>query len=140
MSQRIHRETTFSSAKKLEGAEEAVEKLRKLGEGVLRAAKIELALGSGNIVQDAKKRCPVRTGKLRDSIKAEDIASGAVYEFSANAVNEKGINYAQFVEFDPRIAHPFLYPAIRANVRRIKKNIKSAIKGAAAGRYVHSSN
>jgi len=139
LSSRVHRETTFSSGKKMVGAEEASRKLRELGENVLNAAKFELALGANDIVQSAKNRCPVKTGKLRDSIKAEDVADGAVYDFSANATNEKGVAYGKFVEFDPKIARPFLYPSIRANIRPIKRNIKSAIQDALRQRYGYHS-
>ena len=124
-----HRESEFSRGKKLEGAEEAANTLRTLGENVLAAAEIALAFGANDIVADAKSRCPVKTGKLRDSIKTDEVADGIAYDFSANAKNDKGIAYGQFVEFSPR-GKPFLYPAIQANVKSIKQNIKSAVQEA----------
>lgn len=137
-SRRIHRESEFSRGKKIIGAETAAMKLRALGEDVLIAAEIELAIGADNIVQEAKRRCSVKTGKLRDSIKATEVADGAAYDFSANARNESGIAYGQFVEFSPKINRPFLYPAIRANVKFIKQNIKLAVQEALRNRYGHS--
>lgn len=129
-SRRIHRETEFSSSKKVAGAEAAVQKLEALGEDILMAAKVELGLGVDQVTQNAKSRCPVQTGKLRDSIKARDIADGAVYDILADAKNDKGIAYGQFVEFSPKINRPFLYPAIQANRKTIKENIKQAVQEA----------
>lgn len=134
-SRRVHKESEFKRGKSLVKAEMAEAALRRLGEDVLMAAKIELAIGADNIVQDAKRRCPVKTGKLRDSIKAEDISDGVVYEFSANATNKQGIAYGQFVEFDPTINRPFLYPAIRAHKKIIKQNIKIAVQEALRKKY-----
>ena len=72
----------------------------------------------------------MRTGELRDSIRAVDVANGAAYEISANAKNAQGIAYGQFVEFSPKINRPFLYPAIEANIRFVKEDIKAAIREA----------
>ncbi len=114
----------------IDGVENAVRNLRALGEDVLFAAELALADGADMIVADAKMRCPVKTGELRDSIKAVDIANGAAYQISADARNEQGIPYGQFVEFDPRINRPFLYPAIDANIKFIRNDIKLAIQDA----------
>lgn len=114
----------------ISGVDEAVRKLREKGEHVLAAAKSALKDGVDLIVSDAKSRCPVDTGKLRDSIKAVDVAQGAAYELSANAKNQKGISYGQFVEFSPKINRPFLYPAIDANIGYVRENIKQAIQDA----------
>lgn len=134
---RVHKESEFARGKKLLKAEIAAKKLQMLGEDILAAAETELAIGADNIVQDAKRRCPVKTGKLRDSIKATELEGGIAYEFSANATNENGIAYGQFVEFSPKINQPFLYPAIRANVKFIRKNIKTAIQEALRNKYGH---
>ena len=103
----------------ISGVDEAVRKLREKGEHVLAAAKSALKDGVDLVVSDAKSRCPVRTGKLKNSIKA-----------SANATNPKGIAYGQFVEFDPRINRPFLYPAVYAHIREMRANIRQAIQNA----------
>lgn len=126
---RRHNEKTFRRGN-ISGVDEAVRRLEELGEDVLFAAELALAEGVDLIVQDAKRRVPVKTGKLRESITARDIKDGAAYELSADATNDKGIAYGQFVEFDPKINKPFLYPAIAANIRWIKKDIKAAIQEA----------
>lgn len=129
---RRHRESTFARGN-TRGIEEAVRNLRAMGEHVLQAAKSALKDGADMIVADAKSRCPVDTGKLRDSIKATSLEDGAVYLLSANAKNEYGVAYGQFVEFDPRIARPFLYPAVDANINNVRSNVKQAIQDAIRG-------
>ena len=130
MARRRHNERTFRRGK-ITNSDMVVERLMELGEDVVMAAKIALAEGVESIVFDAKTRVPVRTGKLRNSIKAMDKnGDGTVYTLTADATNKKGIAYGQFVEFDPRINRPFLYPAIEANIRRLKRNIRQAVKDA----------
>ena len=130
MARRIHNERTFRRGGSLEGVNAAVEKLRRQGDEVLFAAKSALRDGVDLIVTDAKSRCPVHTGKLQKSIKAVDVANGAAYDITADAQNDNGVAYGQFVEFSPRINKPFLYPAIEANVGAVKQNIRQAIQGA----------
>lgn len=129
MARRRHNERNFHRGGSLEGVNAAVARLRAKGEDVLLAAKLALKDGVDLIIADAKSRCPVRTGKLRDSIKAVDVASGAAYELTADAKNENGVAYGQFVEFSPK-GHPFLYPAIDTNIGAVKQDIRQAIQGA----------
>lgn len=112
----------------------AVKKIRALGENVLAAAKEALKEGADLVVDDAKTRCPVDTGKLRDSIQANAKRGGAAYTISANAETDKGVAYGQFVEFDPRINKPFLYPALYANSAEVHEKIADAIRRATRGR------
>lgn len=130
MGRRRHNESTFRRGADLEGVNAAVARLRAKGEDVLLAAKLALRDGVDLIIADAKSRCPVRTGKLKNSIKAIDVASGAAYEITADAQNSNGIAYGQFVEFSPKINKPFLYPAIEANIGTVREGIKQAIQGA----------
>ena len=130
-SRRRHNESSFGRGyANIAGVSEAVRNLRMKGEHVLTAAKQALKEGADMIVQDAKSRCPVKTGALKNSITAKSLEDGAAYELSADAKNKRGIAYGQFVEFDPRIAHPFLYPALDANVDRVKQRVGNAIQTA----------
>ena len=106
--------------------------LREMGEHVLSAAKAELKKGADKVVADAKSLCPVRTGKLRDSIKAEPNKDGSVYVISANAQNN-GVYYGAIVEFSPKINKPFLYPAMEQNRQQIYDNVSAAISRAVRG-------
>ena len=113
---------------------QTVKRLREIGKHVLQAAKSALKEGADLVVQDAKSRCPVKTGKLHDSIKAIPRQNDSVYEIEANARNDNGIPYGQFVEFDPKINNPFLYPAMDANSNEIRNKIQEAIGNAIGGK------
>lgn len=104
--------------------------LKEIGDHVVQAAKDALREGADILVQDAKSRCPVKTGKLRDSIMAIPKKGGAAYQISANATNEKGFAYGASVEFDPKINKPFMYPAMDANRNAIYENVKDSISNA----------
>lgn len=131
-----------------------MKELREMGAHVVQAAKDALRQGAETIVQDAKSRCPVKTGKLRDSIHAVSKKGGAEYALVADAVttvkkrlrnidgtvmtDSKGmpvtesmeLYYGQIVEFSPEINHPFLYPAMEAHSKEIMDNVKDAISAA----------
>ena len=107
-----------------------VRRLREQGEHVVAAAKNALKEGVDQVVVDAKSRVRVDTGRLKESIKAVDVADGAAYEIEANARNPKDhIVYGQFEEFAPW-GHPFLMPALEAHTNGIIANIKQAIEDA----------
>ena len=111
--------------------------LREVGEHVLTAAKAELKKGAEIIVADAKSRCPVKTGRLKESIKAESNRDGSVYWITANASVEEPKSptgrffYGAVVEFSPKINKPFLYPALDAHRQEIYNSIDAAISKAA---------
>ena len=104
-------------------------------EDIIEAAKRELAKGVMRVVADAKSRCPVDTGELRRSIKAESNDDESMFYISANAYkrtkNPQSLTgkfyYGAVVEFSPKINKPFLYPALEANYGRIMSNIRAAI-------------
>lgn len=104
--------------------------LREIGEHVVDAAKAALKDGADMVAADAKNRCPVKTGKLRDSIKAVPNRDGSVYEIEANAQNN-GVYYGAIVEFSPKINKPFLYPAMDANRQTVYELVSAAITNAA---------
>lgn len=104
--------------------------LTELGEEVLQAAKDALKAGADTIVKDAKTRVPVKTGKLKDSIKAVAKREGTVYEIEANATDKNGFPYGQIVEFSPKINRPFLYPAFDENYNAVRESIIKAIQAA----------
>ena len=135
-SRRAHyRATGFSrGGKGWVGLSQTIKELREIGEHVVEAAKAALKEGADMVVADAKSRCPVKTGKLRDSIKAVPNREGSVYEIEANAQNEGayyGVYYGQFVEFSPKINKPFLYPAMDANRQAVYELVSAAITNAA---------
>lgn len=100
-----------------------------MGEHVEQAAKQALRAGAYKVVADAKSKVPVRTGNLKNSIKAVPNRDGSAYRISANA-KKNGVAYGQFVEFSPKINKPFLYPALNENRAQIRENIKTAAQNA----------
>lgn len=115
-----------------------IAELRAIGEHVVEAAKIELKKGVDTVLADAKARCPVKTGRLRDSIKAEANKDGTVYWLSANASTESPKSptgrfyYGAAVEFSPKINKPFMYPALDTHRQEIWDNVANAIQRAAS--------
>ena len=113
------------------GLPETMRRLREMGDHVVQAAKNALKQGADEVVADAKNRCPVRTGALKNSIRAEPNRDGTVYKIVADAEKD-GFCYGQIVEFSPKEGYrPFLYPALEANYGRIQANIRAAIRQAA---------
>lgn len=124
----------FSRGKKRMSINRTVESLREMGEHVVQAAKLALAYGADIVVADAKSRCLVKTGELRDSIHAEEKDDGASYIISANAFKTdrygRKFYYGQAVEFDPAIGKPFMYPAMDAHINEIYSEVKESINEA----------
>lgn len=120
----------------------AVEELRQKGDHVLIAAKEALKNGAEIIANDIKSRVPVRTGRLKESIKSESRQDGAIYEFSANARNPKdNFLYGPVVEFSEwhkrkgkrikkKKKQAFMYPAFDAHAGEVNKMIENAINEA----------
>lgn len=102
--------------------------LKERGDKAVKTAAAEVIRQAEIIRDDAKSRCPVRTGALRDSIEVQKYNQGLFCRISADARNKDGIAYGQFVEFDPRIAHPFMYPAFDAHAQEAKESIAEAIR------------
>lgn len=107
--------------------------IREYGEACVEAAKTELKKGVNEVLADAKSRCPVLTGKLRDSIKAEPNKDGSFYRVTADAFTESPKSpggkyyYSIAVEFSPKINKPFMYPALDAHRQEIYDNVRAAI-------------
>lgn len=112
---------------------------RTFGYAVTEKAKQVLAAGADAVVTDAKANCPIDhdgnnanySGALRDSITATPNRDGTRIKITAGATNSKtGVPYGQYVEFDPRIKHPFMYPAMDAHRAQLKEGIIEAIREA----------
>ena len=110
-------------------SKQTLENLREMGGHVAEASKRALRRGAYTVAADAKSRVPVKTGKLRDSIKVTANGDGTRYKVSAEAKN-KGYLYGKVVEFSPKINKPFLYPALENNRQQIREEIKEAARQA----------
>ena len=107
---------------------------KELGADVEEAAKQALEEGAEIIVNDAKSRVAVDTGKLRDSIHFKKLNKGIKIRIVADAykMDSKGrkIYYGNLVEFSPRINKPFMYPAMDGKRAEVKQKIIDAIREA----------
>ena len=119
-----------------------------MADAMINAAKRELAKGVIRVVADAKSRCPVDTGELRRSIKAESNDDESMFYISANAYrrtkNPQSLTgkfyYGAVVEFSPKINKPFLYPALLAHENEIRQNIRNAVLRVSGSRFRISGN
>lgn len=79
---------------------------------------------------DAKSNCPTKTGRLKESIKADITKTGK----KATLRLYSTVDYAPYVEYgtSKMAARPFLKPAFNQNknkvVRKIRNNIKKVVK------------
>ena len=122
------------------GAAEVSRILRDVGAQAVEAAKAETKRQAEIIAADARTRCPVDTGALRDSITVTPSRDGLICRISANARNSKGkrwpnFAYGQVVEFAPpdKGGKPFLYPAFDAHRDAAMSAIYDAVQRAIRG-------
>jgi HK97 gp10 family phage protein len=110
----------------VEGSEKVVANLKKV-QNTARNRLEQGLLNSALIVErDAKKKAPVDTGRLRDSITHEtDFGSG-----DPSVTVGTNVEYAPYVEFgsSKAAAQPFLYPALTENKSKILKEIAKALR------------
>lgn len=110
-------------------AETVSELLKIMGEQASKAARKALSEGADMVVNEARERCPVRTGELRDSIHKEAKKQGQKVDVVADA-EHGGVYYGRLVEFSPRINRPFLYPAMDAKRQAVREHIAEAVREA----------
>lgn len=113
------------------GAKGVMTKILKKTVEVDRNMKKELPRSvmyvASQILRDAKKMAPVRTGALRRSGRIEGpvVKSGQVRVTVAFGGKGSGVDYAPFVEFGrqsraPMMPRPYLRPAIRKNQKALR--------------------
>jgi len=108
----------------VEGLPELREKLNRLDDGMKRNVQDAMRFEAEVMKDTARARCPVRTGRLRDSIfaKVEDwmVKLGAVAP------------YAVYQEFGTRYIQPrrFLSNAVELHVQSLINRINQAIRQA----------
>ncbi|WP_143272182.1 HK97-gp10 family putative phage morphogenesis protein [Anaerovibrio sp. JC8] len=107
--------------------------LEALGENIQSSVKSTLKDCGEMLVNEAKSRCPVDTGRLRDSIHMEAKAKGTKIQVVADATDNEGRAYGKIVEFSPLINRPFLYPALDALRSEIKDKLIQAVRDGLKG-------
>ena len=104
--------------------------LQDYGKQVAAAAKKALADEAEIIANDAKSRCPVKTGNLKESIHTVPNKSGTRVSIVVDATDNDGVPYGKVVEYSPKIQKPFVYPALDAHKDEIAGKVADAIKKA----------
>ena len=102
--------------------------LKQIGEKVSKTTKEALKECAEMLTNEAKTRCPVDSGRLRDSIHAEKRKGGTKYQIVADAKDDQGRFYGRVVEYSPKINRPFMYPAMDALKEQIKEKLINAVR------------
>ena len=107
---------------KIEGTEELNAKFKQAFEKDLKATERAVYLATLKAEAEAKKICPVDTGRLRSSITHK--VEGLLGEVGTN------VHYAPYVEFGTRKmkAQPYLKPGGEEGVEYLKKKIEEILK------------
>ena len=107
---------------KIEGLGTIVNNLRRIGLGMTTIASDQALISAADeVVKDAKRLLPTRTGALKRAISRTDprmTKTGARTIFVG--VKRPQSRYAHFVEFGTvhHVEHPYLRPALDSNSRR----------------------
>lgn len=94
---------------------------------VKKAAIESLEISAQAVVQNAKEKAPVKSGRLRDNISIQKKQS------DITAITVKvGVSYAGSIEFGTitQPAQPFLFPAFEEERDNIRQTFKGKIKKA----------
>lgn len=102
--------------------------LNDFNDRVVQAAKEGLRDNADLLVEEAKNRCPVDTGRLKNSIHAEVVGNGFKVRVVADATNDRGFFYAPIVEYSPKINKPFMYPALDAKRQEMHDHLIDKIR------------
>lgn len=106
------------------GLDKALAKIDRYDAEVARKVKQAVAGSALNLQRGAKKRCPVDTGTLRNSIVVD------FYQDKLTAEVEARMPYAPFVEHGTRFmrAQPFMFPAWEEERPKFEDAIREAVK------------
>lgn len=102
--------------------------LQQYGERAAETAKEALKDNGDLLVEEARSRVPVLTGRLRDSIRAIPNSDGSRLKVVADAKDKNGTPYGAIVEYSPVINKPFLYPAFYARRSEMVEHVKEKLR------------
>lgn len=136
----------FASVR-LEGAQDVIRALQNLGDEAIQGRLREaIKTGAEIVAEDAKGRVPVRTGRLKASIKTRipkkgltakveaDYPAGGKVRKTRTKKQKAGSReyYAFAVEYGTRkmAAQPFMAPALAAKAPRVMQKIEAALEEA----------
>lgn len=104
--------------------------LQQYGERAAQAARESLLENGETVAEEAKSRCPVETGRLRESIHVEPKGANRV-RIVADAKAEDGYAYGGIIEYGPN-GTPFMRPALVAKREELKQHTIDKIRAALA--------
>lgn len=113
-----------------EGAAAAGERLEDVAEAIRQNLAAAVASEAEALQAEARRRCPVETGRLRDSIRAGVRTQNADVDASVGS----NLDYAKHLELGTlsRPPAPYLAPALKARkgalIESVRKAIHSALK------------
>lgn len=114
----------------LEGAEEVIELLNQIGDAASDVLATAARAGGDIALTDARRRCPVDTGKLKASLHLEKGKSKKprVHQIVEIKPGKKEY-YGTFVELGTKRqpAQPFMRPAVNENKSRIGEAVNQAV-------------
>lgn len=112
----------------IEGADEVVKMLADMGQSAEDVLQSAAEAGGKIALDDAKMRCPVDTGRLKNSLYLEKLKKSPGKADVKVSIG-KNEYYGVFVELgtSKSEAKPFLRPAVDENKDRIAKAINEAV-------------
>jgi len=115
----------------VEGAEEVIQMLKDMGKAAEEVLEQAADAGGRLALLEAKRRCPVRTGRLKESL---HLQNGKKTEIKADVKIQPGKKeyYGTFVELGTKRmpARPFMRPAVDENKERISEAVTKEVSRA----------
>ncbi|WP_026486811.1 HK97-gp10 family putative phage morphogenesis protein [Caldanaerobius polysaccharolyticus] len=115
---------------KFEGMDELLRKVEELGKKGSRIENTALKTAGEYLAEEMKKEAPVRTGELRDSIKASNAKTKQGQKYVEVGPDETTNWRAKFIEFGTvkMKANPFMSRAYEKNKDKIQEIIAQKLK------------
>jgi len=115
------------------GMDELMKKLEEMGNKAGRIQNNALKTAAETVLESAKDKVPVDTGKLKDTLGISKVKTkdGAKYiEVGITKGDNSDIYYGKFIEWgtSQRPATPYLQPAYEENIKNINEIIKQELK------------
>lgn len=113
----------------VKGAKELAKELKQMGEDA-KSVLSKAAMAGGNIaLEDARKNCPVDTGKLRNSLNIK-VSKESETKATITIDYDRSLKYGTFVELGARGREPkpFLRNAVDNNEQLINQAVVDTVR------------
>ncbi len=113
---------------RVQGAAAAVRQLEELADAITNGTAAAITAEAELLQAEAKRRCPMKTGALRESLRAQVLVRGAQTEATVGSV----LPYAAAVELGTpgTPPQPYLAPALRARASAVTEHLKRVVQDA----------